>query len=152
MKNQLMVIFVSAFAVFFLLPGRAVAASVEPAGYTNDFSAQPPAADWATWSHTGFSSETYDMDTDVNANITADAITAQTLSSASDPPGANQLATWSAAGLYLQTRPTLVRYTALMGKFLNNTGTNATQVSLSYLFTITPGGLAEDADKGTRVY
>jgi len=72
--------------------------------------------------------------------------------SVNDPPGASPVATWSSSGHYLQTRPTGVRYTALMGKFLNNTGTNATQVTLSYSFKITLGGNAEDAGKGTRVY
>jgi hypothetical protein len=40
----------------------------------------------------------------------------------------------------------------LMGKFVNNTGTNATQIALSYLFTIAAGGVPEESGKGTRVY
>ena len=135
-----------------MLASGASGASVGPSGYTNDFSAQPPTADWATISRAGASTDTYDMDTDVNANITASGTTTQTQSSVNDPPGATGNATWSSPGKYLQTRPSGVRFTALMGKFINNTGTNAAQVTVSYLFRITLGGIAEDPGKGTRVY
>src|SRR5256885_8094792 len=111
------------FVAWLLLAGEVTAASVGSFGYTNDFFTQPPAADWATISRPGFSVDMYDMDTDVNANITASGVTAQTISAPSDPPVVNPAgATWSGQGHYLQTRPSSVRYTALMGKFINNTG------------------------------
>ena len=47
--------------------GAAHAATVGPAGYTNDFGVQPPAVDWATASRPTAASDTYDPDTDVNA-------------------------------------------------------------------------------------
>jgi len=152
MRNSWFSILFSVFAAFLLLPGKATAANVGPAGYTNDFSTQPPATDWATFNRPGASGESYDMDTDVNENITAAGVTSQTLSNANDPPFVSQIATWSSSGHYLQTRPTIVRYTALMGKFLNDSGISATQAMLSYSFTITGQQSFEDADKGTRVY
>ena len=126
-------------------------AVVGPGGYTNSFGSRPAAADWATFSRSGGSGDIYDVDTDVNANITAAGVATQTTAVAADPPGTAALATWSSVGFYLQTRPTSVRYVALMGKFLNNTGTNATQVRISYLYTLAGSGPAEDTGKGTRV-
>lgn len=128
------------------------AAMVGPAGYSNDFGTQPSAADWATVSRTGAAGDTYDMDTDVNANITASGTTAQTSLNANNPATQLATATWSSSGFYLQTRPTGNRYTALMGKFVNQTGTNATQINLSYLFTIAAGPTPEESGRGTRVY
>ena len=139
-------------ATLLLQAGNAGAAVVGPVGYTNDFAVQPPAADWATSTRTGAAADVYDSDTDVNANIIATAVTTQTTLDAGNPPPKIATATWSSSGFYLQTRPTGNRYTTLLGKFVNNTGTNATQVNLSYLFTITGVGVAEDAVKGTRAY
>jgi hypothetical protein len=152
MRGSCFSILCSSFTALFLLPGGASAASVGPTGYTNDFSTQPPAADWATFARSGFSGETYDMDSDVNATITASGVTSQTMSNAGDPAAFTQLATWSSTGHYLQTRPSGVRYTALMGKFVNDSGINATQVTVSYLFTVAGQPNSEDTDKGTRVY
>jgi len=125
---------------------------VGPAGYTNDFKIQPPATDWATFARPGAPNDVYDMDTDVNANITAAAVNTQTAPVAADPPATATLATWSSTGFYLQTRPKSIRYIALVGKFVNNTGTNATQIAISYQYTIAAGGTPEDSGKGTRVY
>jgi len=122
------------------------------AGYTNAFDAHPPALDWATSSRAGAAGDNYDSDTDVNANITAAGVTAQTMLDAGNPPPKTANAAWSSSGFYLQTRPTGNRYSVLMGNFVNNTGTNATAVTLSYLFTITGAGVAEDNGKGARVY
>jgi len=140
-------------AAFLFLAGNARAASLEPAGYTNAFGTQPAAADWATFSRAGGSGDNYNPDTDVNANITASGVTAQATSSTGNPPAALGTAVWSSTGLYLQTRPTGNRYTVLMGKFVNNTGTNATQITLSYGLTI--GGtveVPEENGRGTRAY
>jgi lysophospholipase L1-like esterase len=138
--------------VFLFCAAQAWAASVAPAGYTNAFSVQPAAADWATFNAAGGGGDSYSVDSDVNANITAAGVTAQVAADSGNPPSANANAVWSSTGLYLQTRPTGNRYTALMGKFVNNTGTNATQIGVSYLFTIASGGASEDSGKGTRAY
>ncbi len=126
------------------------AASVGPAGYTNSFASHPPATEWATLSIGGGGGDTYDLDTDVNAIITASGVTAQPAENSGNPPAAGQIAYWSSTGLYLQTRPSQNRYTVLMGKFVNNTGTNATQVRLSYVMTFS--GPTAPEEKGTRVY
>src|SRR5688572_25173898 len=93
--------------------------SVPATGYTNSFATQPAASDWATLSVTGGGGDSYDLDTDVNGGITAGIVIAQTVMSSSDPASANGLATWSSPGRYLQTRPTMNRYTVLMAKFVN---------------------------------
>jgi len=131
-------------------------ASVSPAGYTNDFTIQPPAEDWATASRPGVAGDIYDQDADVNAFIAASAVTNQTVLRANNPPGLLTNATWSSVGFYLQTRPGgpggVPRYTALMAKFINNTGSNATEIAVSYLLTIAGSVAAEDSGKGTHVY
>ncbi len=132
---------------------RANAASVNAgSGYTNSFELQPVAADWSTYSAVGSASDNYDMDTDVNANLTADLVVAPTLSDPEDPPAKNGAAMWSSSGLYLLTRPTGNRYTVLMGQFVNNTKTNATQLTIGYLLTLAGEGIPEDSGQGTRVY
>src|SRR5678816_49531 len=110
-----------------------------------------PATDWATVSIAGAGGDTYELDPDVNASITAGGVMTQTSPGTGDPATQNALAVWSATG-FLQTRPTGNRYTALMGKFVNNTGTNATRITISYVLTIAGTAATEDAGKGTRVY
>src|SRR5688572_5770027 len=144
-------LFLAAAAMLLQSPGG-FAATVSPSGYNNDFAVQPPAEDWATFSTTGNAQEGYEPDTDVNANITAAGVILQTTADAGNPALQMGPATWSSSGFYLQTRPTQNKYTALMGKFVNSTGTNATEIRLSYLFTIAAGGAAEEAGKGNRVY
>src|SRR5688572_1712000 len=101
-------------AASLLITAIARCASVSPGGYTNDFAIQPPAEDWATASRVGLQGDVYDMDVDVNANITAAGVTNQTVARANNPPGLLTNATWSSIGFYLQTRPQGNRYTALM--------------------------------------
>jgi acid phosphatase type 7 len=125
---------------------------VGPGGYTNSFDIQPPRSEWATVSRGGGANDNYTFDTDVNANITASGVTNRTTSDPANPPAANASATWSSTGNYLQTRPTGNRYTVLMSKFMNVSGTNATQIGISYQFTIASGGTGEDSGKGTQVY
>ncbi len=139
-------------STLFLFAAPVQGAVVGPGGYTNSFGTQPVAMDWATSNHAGTQQDSYDMDSDVNGNITVAGVSSQVNMVAADPPSTAQLATWSSTGYYLQTRPTSVRYVALMGKFVNNTGTNATQVRISYLYTLAGSGPAEDTGKGTRVY
>jgi len=131
---------------------NATPASVGPAGYTNAFAMQPMVGDWATFNRTGSPADVYDSDADVNASITAAGVSTPIPADSGDPPAKGTVAVWSSTGFYLQTRPTLNRYIALMGKFVNNTGTNATQVNIAYQYTIAAGGTPEDSGKGTRVY
>ncbi len=145
-------LFPKVFAGMLFAAVHATAATVGPAGYTNGFTTRPPATDWATLSISGGSGDAYNPDAEVNASVSAGGATAQTILDGGNPPGANPSAAWSSTGLYLQTRPTMNRATVLMGKFVNNTGTNATQIALSYLFTIAAGGVPEENGKGTRVY
>jgi hypothetical protein len=138
--------------LFLFLEIAVHAVGVGPSGYTNDFNLQPSEIDWATWSRPGAQGDVYDLDADVNTVITAGGVTNQTALRANNPPGVLGPATWSSIGFYLQTRPLTNRYTALMAKFVNNTGSNATQITVSYLLTIAGGVAVEDLDKGTRVY
>ena len=126
------------------------AANVGPAGYTNDFSAQPSAADWATLSIAGAASDIYVMDTEAN-NLAASSFTAQCLSSNANPPNAFVTALWVTAG-YLQVRATGNRATALLGKFVNASGSNATQLALAYTHTFAGNAVVEDVGYGTRIY
>lgn len=147
MKNH-----IRTLAAFGLGTLMALTAGAQPVNTVNDFSTQPLAADWATTSVSGSANDNYSMDSDVNSSITAAAVTARTVSDAGNPPGANASATWSSAGMYLQLRPTGNRYSVLMGKFVNNTLTNATQITISYALTLIGGGVAEESGRGTRVY
>ena len=140
------------FGALLLTAVHATAATVGPAGYTNGFNVQPLATDWATLNISGNGPDPCPPDVEVNASVSAGGVTAQTVFDTGNPPAANARAVWSSAGLYLQTRPTGNRATVLMGKFVNNTGTNATQITLSYSFTIAAGGVTEDLGKGNRVY
>ncbi len=126
--------------------------AVGPAGYTNDFSIQPAGYEFATASVAGNANDTYTADTDVNNNVRSVSTTNRPAATAGTPPAANSFAVWASAGLYLQTRPTGNRYSVLMGKFENRTGTNATEVNVSYLLTLSTPGPAEDASLGLRGY
>ena len=109
------------------LVNQATAANVGPAGYTTTFGAQPDAADWATLSIVGNGNDVYTMDNEVltNSLFAASSVTAQCNSSNSVTPTQISVAVWSTSG-YLQTRPTGNKYTILMGKFVNTSGSNAT--------------------------
>ncbi|HWN94367.1 MAG TPA: Ig-like domain-containing protein, partial [Methylomirabilota bacterium] len=129
------------------------AASVEPSGYTNSFDLQPTTNDWATSSRPGASNDSYDMDTDVNTNgVSVSIFTNRPVANSANPPGILVNATWSSTGLYLQTRPASARYTMLLGKFQNNTGTNATEIGISYRLTFAGNAAVEETNRGTRVY
>src|SRR5437764_401946 len=92
--------FLLLFGALLCAVGYSKAASVGPGGYTNAFTMQPLAADWATLGRSGTPSDVYDMDADVNATITAAGVTAQTTSDPNDPPTTATVAVWSSAGLY----------------------------------------------------
>jgi hypothetical protein len=151
-KSFLRVKWINIAALSTAIAPHTQAAEVGGSGYTNAFATQPLAADWATVSMPGAAADAYDMDSDVSANIILGGVTAPTSADAGNPPAANLNATWSSTGFNLQTRPMGSRYTVLMGKFVNNTGTNATQITLSYSLTVAAGGVAEESGKGLRVY
>src|SRR5438552_2303360 len=75
-------------------------AAVGSNGYTNDFSTQPAAADWATFSIAGAQADVTmaaQVDTEVQA-VAAGSIVAQTLADSANPPAFNASATWSSSG------------------------------------------------------
>lgn len=127
---------------------------VGPAGYTNAFGTLPLATEWATLSIAGANTNLYVFDEEVNTNasIRAAAFTTALTSASGSPPNSFATAIWNSAGLNLQTRPTGNKYTALMGKFVNFSGANATQLSISFLQTIAGTANAEDSGLGTQVY
>src|SRR5262245_23833089 len=71
------------FATFGFLAGNAEAAAVGPTGYTNAFGSQPSSADWATTTRSGSATDSYNIDADVNANITTSGVIGQTAFSSS---------------------------------------------------------------------
>src|SRR5689334_7173508 len=146
------VAYLMAAAALVCLSARSFAASVGPSGYANDFATQPPATDWATLSVAGAAGVQYDMDTNVNFTITGTGVTAQTAPGTGTPPAAAGTAIWHSTAFYLQTRPTGNRYTALMAKFVNNSGTNATEIRVGYDFTVVSAGVPEETGRGTRAY
>ena len=70
-----------AAAMCFLF-GQGFAASVGPAGYTNNFPAQPPAGGLGGMTIAGTGTDAYDTDADVNANVTTAVVTNQTIGAA----------------------------------------------------------------------
>ena len=105
-------------------------------GYTNDFSAQPAATQWATRNNGGATADITTiagLDAAAKTNL-AGLITNQVPSDTGNPPAQNILAVWSTAG-YLQTSPNSIAYTPLMATFVNNIGADATSIRIRYLFT-----------------
>ena len=90
------------------------AASVGPAGYTNDFSMLPPAADWSYVSVAGSAGDittVQGLDVVVQG-LSAASINNRVVSDDGNLPVAPAYATWSASGHYLQTRPNDVKFMA----------------------------------------
>jgi hypothetical protein len=150
----------SSFALVLLtaLPGlvlRAEAASVGPAGYTNDFSVRPAAADFATVNGiTGSSTDIGSaaaMDAYVQ-NVAASSITAQvTDSSPADPPAKLAAAQWTSGGsACLVTRATGNRATALLARLVNDTGADCNLLQISYQLTV--GATYTEQVPGQRLY
>src|SRR2546421_3699537 len=112
------------------------AASVGPSGYTNDFSSQPSATDWSFFAISGAAADIATaaaLDAAVQA-VAASSINTVTLADAGDPPVLNGSATWSSTGFYLQTRPTGIQAQLLMVTLVNNLGSDAASVTISYNF------------------
>src|SRR5688500_889582 len=86
------------FATLLFAAVHAPAATVGFASYTTGFGTQPLATDWATFSIAGSGTGSYDPDAVVNASVSANGVTAQTVSDAGNPPVANASAVWSSAG------------------------------------------------------
>src|SRR5512140_2832548 len=131
-------------------------AIVGPAGYTNDFSTRPAAADFAT-SATVIGGVAGDITTAAGMdayiqNVAASSITAQlTDSSPTNPPAKLAAAQWtSGGGGYVLTRPTGNAATVILAKLANNTGTNCNQLHLNYQFTV--GASYAESVQGQRVY
>ena len=128
------------------------------AGYTNDFSVRPDAIDWSTRSFgsggmtgAGEVASATAMDTAVQTNSAA-LITAQCASATGNPPNNAGTATWASAGGYLQTRPTGTAVTLLLLTLLNNTGTNATGIRVSYDYVTNRTASVAEEVRGHRVY
>src|SRR5258708_5140365 len=100
MKNYFLQILFSSVAAILVVAGSAGAAIVGPAGYTNAFGVQPPAADWVTFNRPGGGADNFDMDSDVGTNIVATSVTTQTTSDSGNPAFQNANATWSSTGFY----------------------------------------------------
>ena len=127
---------------------------VGSAGYSNAFGSIPLVTEWATLSFAGPNDNVYVLAQEVNTNTSINAATFTTAltSAAGSLPSSFATAVWNSTGLNLQTRPTGNKYTALMGKFVNFSGTNATQLSISFLQTIAGTANPEDSGLGTQVY
>jgi len=132
------------------------AASVGPNGYTNDFSVQPAAADWSSYSIPGANTlinNIADMDAQVQL-LSASTVSSQTLADPGNPPAASSgVAAWSSSGLYLATRETGNAATILMCTLVNNSGSTPAAVTLSYTFT-KAGGAGDSGEEipGFRCY
>ena len=129
---------------------------VSPAGYTNDFSTRPAAADFATSAGViaGASADIVTaeaLDAYVQ-NVAASSITAQvTDSSPTDPPARLAAAQWTSAGTgYLVTRPTGNRATVILATLVNNTGTNCSVLHFNYQLTV--GAAYTENVPGQRLY
>src|SRR5438876_2202958 len=112
------------------------AASLGPNGYTNSFNTQPAAADWSFLALAGAAGNittAAGLDTAVQA-VAASAINTQVGVDAGDPPALNGNALWSSTGLYVQTRPTGNNGILLMCTLVNNFGTTANSIKVSYDF------------------
>ena len=79
----------------------------------------------------------------------ASAITVALGNGGSGTPAFAATATWGSDG-FLQTRPTGNAATLLMGTFVNNTGTNATGIRLSYNFSV--AAVLDEAVFGHQVF
>ena len=128
------------------------AASVGPAGYTNHFSSLPPTADWSYLTVAGAAGDITTaaaLNTAVQA-LTAAGITRQVVSDNGNPPVAADYVIWSPTGDYLQTRPTGVKFVALMAKLINNTG--ADQKSFQIGYTLSQQAITNEQINGHLVY
>lgn len=117
------------------------AASVGGAGYTNDFSTRPAAADFGTSSTLGGGSADIRTAVEMDAyvqNLAGSSMTEQvTDSSPGAPPSRRAAAQWTSGGpAYLVTRPTGNAATVLVANLVNNTGTNCNLLQLSYRLTV----------------
>jgi hypothetical protein len=117
------------------------AASVGPAGYTNDLAMRPVAEDFSTSSGiaggSGDIASAAALDIYVQ-NVAASDITAQVAdSSPTNPPSRLGAAQWTSGGsAYLVTRPTGNLATLLLATLVNNTGTNCNMLQFGYRLTV----------------
>ena len=142
------------FIPILLLAGfGAHAALVGTAGYTNNFSAPPAAADFATATVAGGNGDVTDavgFDAAVAA-LTAGAITTQIPESLGAPAAAAGTATYSGTtDKNLQLRPTGTKMNVVMATLINNYGANATSVQINY--NLSQAAVAAEQVDGVRVY
>src|SRR5436190_4468321 len=137
------------------LCARLEAASVGPAGYTNNFAVRPAATDFATSG--GISGASGDITTAAALdaavqNVSAAAITTQvTDSSTANPPVKLGPAQWTSGGsAYLMTRATGNGATLLLARLVNNTGTNCNVLHFNYQLTV--GVSVTEEVPGQRLY
>ena len=140
-----------------LVAENSTAASVTGAGYTNDFSAQPLAADFSTRPiGSGGSAGVAEiqtaaaLDAAVQTN-TAAMITAQCASVTGNPPLQSAAAVWASAGGYLQTRAAQNAATLLMATLVNDTGSDGTGARIGYSF-VNRTAASQEQVIGHRVY
>jgi len=128
-------------------------ALVTSSGYTNAFSSQPQPVDWTTLSVGGGSGDittAAGLDDEVQ-NTSIASITVAVASDPGNPPAAGGNATWSSAGLYLQTRPTGNRATMLMCRLTNGLSVEASAVTILYDYSKTDT-VTEEVDMHRVLY
>jgi hypothetical protein len=128
------------------------AAQVGSSGYTNAFSALPPAADWSTFSITGAAADLGNAATLESAlqAVAAASINGPVINDPADPPAILGSAVWSSTGQYLQTRATGNGATLLMCTLVNNLGADASAATIGYSFAKV--ALVAEEVEGHRAY
>lgn len=146
------------FTCILLSVGSNHAAVVTSSGYTNDFSNQPAAADFATraFGSTGTAGAgeiqtAAALDAAVQTNSTS-LITAQCPSATGTPPAAASTAVWASAGGYLQTRPTQNAATLLMARLTNGTGSDGTGARILFDYVTNRAATVAEQILGYRVF
>ena len=130
----------------------AQAASVGPAGYTNNFSVQPNATDFATANIGGGSGDVTGATTldAAVAALTAAGINTQLPLVAGAPPAAGASGFFNDTDKNLQTRPTGVKMHVILATLTNNAGGNASSVSV--IFDLLQSTIVGEEVSGVRVY
>jgi hypothetical protein len=151
-KTPLLLLFLAVSLCVHGISGRVHAAAVGINGYTNAFSALPPAADWSTGSISGGPGDITSaaaLDNAVQLQ-NASSISGQLGTDVRNPPDFSVNALWSSTGEYIQTRPTGPAATLLMCTLVNALDGDANAVTISYDFAKV-AMLAEEVE-GHRVY
>lgn len=137
------------------LAGQADAAVVGPAGYTNAIGNTAPAtSDFSTLSVGADLAGTYTtaaaLDAAVSNNTSAASITTALGTSGTVPPSANSIFRVNTGLSVIQSRPTGNEYSLLLCTLVNNSGTNATNIFISYDYA--PYAVLAEEISGHRVF